>query len=104
MSLNKAQKKYLKKESHAIKSIYQVGKLGLTDNFIEQIDLAIERHELVKFNILQNSDETIKEAAAKVADAINAEIVQTVGHTATLYRESETEKYRDYSLQILELD
>lgn len=104
MSLNKAQKKFLKKESHALKSIYQVGKLGLTDNFIEQIDLAIERHELVKFNILQNSDETIKEAAARVAEAINAEVVQTVGHTATLYRESETEKYRDYSLQIADLD
>ncbi|MBF6625085.1 YhbY family RNA-binding protein [Aerococcaceae bacterium zg-BR9] len=100
MTLNKAQIKFLKKVSHEYKSNYQIGKLGLSDNFIEQIDLALEKHELIKFNILQNSMEDIKEAAGQVAQAINADVVQTIGHTAVLYRESDKEKYRVLSKQV----
>ncbi|MBK0348729.1 ribosome assembly RNA-binding protein YhbY [Aerococcaceae bacterium zg-ZJ1578] len=100
MTLTKAQVKYLRKLAHEIKSNYQVGKLGLSDNFIEQIDLALEKHELIKFNILQNSMEEIKEAANEVADAIEAEVVQTIGHTAVLYRESDKEKYQVLSKKV----
>lgn len=100
MTLSKAQLKFLKKESHILKSNYQIGKLGLSDNFIEQIDLALEKHEMVKFNILQNSMEEIKEAANQIAQAIGAEVVQTIGHTATLYRPSDKEKYQVLSKKV----
>lgn len=103
MALTKTQIKFLKKEAHDLKTIYQIGKLGLNENFIEQIYLAIERQELVKFKVLQNSMEDIKEAAQKVAEEIDAEVIQTVGHTATLYRESGTEKYRNLSLAVSEI-
>lgn len=100
MELTKAQVKFLKKTSHSLKSIYQIGKGGLTENFIEQIDLALEKHELVKFNILQNSMEEIKEAAQEIASAVEAEIVQVIGHTATLFRPSSKEKYQVLSKQL----
>lgn len=100
MTLTKAQLKFLKKESHHLKSIYQIGKLGLTENFVDQIDLALEKHEMLKFNILQNSMEDIKEAAQEIAEALDATIVQTIGHTATLYRESEKEKYQILSKKV----
>lgn len=100
MSLSKQQLKFLKKESHALKSIYQIGKLGLTENFVQQIDQALERHELIKFNILQNSMEEIKDAANHVAQIVGAEIVQTIGHTATLYRPSSKEKYQTISSKV----
>lgn len=100
MALSKAQIKFLKKESHQMKSIYQIGKLGLTETFVEQIDLALERHEMVKFNILQNSVEEIKQAAEEVADAVRAEVIQTIGHTATLYRESKKEKNQVLSKRV----
>lgn len=103
MTLSKAQIKFLKKESHALKSNYQMGKTGMSDNFIEQIDLALEKHEMVKFNILQNSMEDIKEAAQEIAQAVEAEIVQTIGHTATLYRPSLKEKYQVLSKKVMEI-
>lgn len=100
MELSKAQIKFLKKTSHNIKSIYQIGKAGLTDNFIEQIDRALDKHELIKFNILSNSMEDIDETAQTIAEAVDAEIVQVVGHTATLYRVSSKEKYQVLSKQV----
>lgn len=98
--LSKGQVKYLRKISHTHKPIFQIGKLGLTDVFIKQVDEAIEKRELIKFNILQNSSETIEEATKEIAEAIDAFVVQTVGNTAILYRESSRDKYQKISLDV----
>lgn len=98
--LTKAQLKFLRKESHNHKPIFQIGKLGLTDVFIEQIDNALDKRELIKFTILQNSDEDLDEAAKEIAEAVNAYIIQTIGSTAVLYRPSSKEKLRSISNQV----
>ncbi|MGF3073385.1 ribosome assembly RNA-binding protein YhbY [Facklamia sp. P13055] len=98
--LNKKQIKFLRKKAQKEKAIFQIGKLGITEVFIQQVDDAIEKRELIKFNILQNSDEEIDQAAEQIAQAINAVIVQTVGHTAVLYRPSHKEKYQRISEEI----
>ena len=101
--LSKAQSKYLRKESHNHKPIFQMGKLGLTEVFIQQVDEAIEKRELIKFNILQNSSETIQDAAETIAEAIDALVIQTVGNTAGLYRPSSREKYQKISQVVSKL-
>lgn len=101
--LSKAQRKYLRKESHNHKPIFQMGKLGLTEVFIQQVDEAIEKRELIKFNILQNSSETIQDAAETIAEAIDALVIQTVGNTAVLYRPSSREKYQKISQVVSKL-
>ena len=101
--LSKAQSKYLRKESHSHKPIFQMGKLGLTEVFIQQVDEAIEKRELIKFNILQNSSETIQDAAETIAEAIDALVIQTVGNTAVLYRPSSREKYQKISQVVSKL-
>lgn len=103
MTLNKQQIKYLKKEAHQLKSIYQIGKLGVTDAFIHQLDQALERHELIKFNILQNSLEEIGDATQAMAQALGAHVIQTIGHTAVLYRPSNKEKFQQISNQVKSL-
>lgn len=97
LPLSKAQEKYLRKESHTIKPIFQLGKQGLTESFTQQFDSALEKREIVKFNILQNSDEDIGDSAQKIADQLEAYLVQTIGSTAVLYRPSQTPKYQDLS-------
>lgn len=98
--LTKTQLKTLRKLSHKEKPILQIGKQGLTDAFIDHIDSALEKRELVKFNILQNSDESIEKAAEDIATQINAQIVQTIGSTAILYRQSTKEKNRKITEQL----
>ncbi|UUX34198.1 ribosome assembly RNA-binding protein YhbY [Fundicoccus culcitae] len=103
MDLNKAQLKYLRKLSHKEKPLFQLGKLGLTDVFIEQIDSALTKRELIKFVILQNSDEDLVEATEIIAERTNATIVQTIGNTAILYRPSAKEKYQEISQEVMAL-
>ena len=68
-----------------------VGILSLIHIYmISQFDKTLEARELIKVKILQNSSEEVKDAGAKLAQALNAELVQTIGHCLVLYRKSAT--------------
>ena len=100
---SKAQKKYLRKESHNHKPLFQMGKLGLTDTFIEQLDRALEKRELVKFHILQNSDEDLSTVSQTIAERTRAFIVQTIGNTVILFRPSSKEKFQVLSKEVKDI-
>lgn len=102
-NLSKPQIKYLRKVSHQHKPLFQLGKLGLTEAFIEQIDKALEKRELIKFVILQNSDESLEEVAEEVAETVRANIIQIIGSTAILYRPSSKEKFQIISKEVNQL-
>lgn len=90
--LNGKQRSYLKSLAHNIDPIFQLGKNGITENFIRQVEQALEVRELVKINVLNNSFLDTKEAANEVAKLANAEFVQSIGNKFTIYRESEENK------------
>lgn len=73
------------------KAITQVGKNGVTDTVLKQVDEQLTARELVKVSVLRNSDDDVKTVAAALADALGAEIVQTLGFKITLYRFSTTD-------------
>lgn len=102
--LSKKQLKFLRKKSHSHKPLFQMGKLGLTEVFIEQIDKAIEKRELIKFNLLQNADEDLSEVAYEIAETIDAYVVQIIGSTAILYRPSSKEKYQKISIEVQDIN
>lgn len=83
------QRSYLKSLAHNIEPIFQLGKNGITENFITQIDEALEARELIKVKVLNNSFLDSKEAANEVAERANAEFVQSIGSKFVIYRESE---------------
>ena len=82
------QRSYLKGLANNIDPIFQVGKNGITDNFIKQIDEALEARELIKVNVLNNSLLEAKDIANELAEKLDAEFVQSIGHKFVLYRES----------------
>lgn len=98
--LSKNQLKKLRKLSHSEKPLFQMGKLGLTDVFLQQLDQALEKRELVKFHILQNSDESLNEVTEEIAKALNTTVVQLIGNTAVLYRPSSKAKHQVISQEI----
>lgn len=102
-ALSKAQQKYLRKLSHQHKPLFQMGKLGLTDTFVDQVDHALEKRELIKFHILQNSDEDPTDVAVMIADRVGAAIIQVIGKTTILYRPSSKEKYQVISKEVNEI-
>jgi len=82
------QKRYLRSKAMTMDALYQIGKEGLGDHFMKQIDDALEARELIKIKILKNSAEEAEEAGASLAGELGAELVQTIGRCIVLYRRS----------------
>lgn len=86
------QKRYLRSEAHHLNPVFQVGKGGVNENMIKTIGEAIEVRELMKISILQNCDMDKSEVADELSKGAGAEIVQIIGNTIVLYKESKENK------------
>lgn len=86
------QKRHLRSLGHHEKAIFQVGKSGVNQNMIEQLNDALEKRELIKVSILQNCDENKEDIANQIKEGTGAEIVQIIGFNIILYKESEENK------------
>lgn len=86
------QKRFLRAEAHHLKPIFQVGKVGVNDNMIEQIDDVLEKRELIKVSVLQNCLEDKDVVAEQLTQGAEAELVQVIGNNIVLYKESKENK------------
>ena len=69
-------------------AIVHVGKLGINENLITQVDEALEVRELIKIKVLNTSPVEVKEAAEALAEATGCAIAQIIGHNVLAYRAS----------------
>lgn len=86
------QRSYLKGLAMSKQAIFQLGKGDIDENFITQIDTALEARELIKITTLPSHLEGPHAAAVTLAEATGAEIVQVIGSKIVLYRESRENK------------
>ncbi|MCM3566541.1 ribosome assembly RNA-binding protein YhbY [Neobacillus mesonae] len=82
------QKRLLRSKAHHLDPIFQVGKGGVNGNMVKQISDALEARELIKISVLQNCEEDKTVVANELAEGSGAEIVQIIGNTIVLYKES----------------
>ncbi|MCM3710825.1 ribosome assembly RNA-binding protein YhbY [Sporosarcina luteola] len=85
------QKSFLRSEAHHLQPIFQIGKGGLTEPIIKQIEEALEARELIKVSILQNCEEDKNTIAEKLQEA-GIEVAQVIGKILVLYKESKEKK------------
>ena len=86
------QKRFLRAKAHHLSPIFQVGKGGVNENMIKQISEALEVRELLKISILQNCDEDKDTVASGLVNGTKSELVQIIGNTIVLYKESRENK------------
>lgn len=86
------QKRFLRAEAHHLTPIFQVGKGGVNDNLIKQIEEALEVRELIKVSMLDTCSEDKHDVADSLAEGADAELVQLIGRTVVLYKESKEQK------------
>lgn len=86
------QKRYLRSMAHHLDPIFQVGKGGVNDNLIKHVGEALETRELLKVSVLRNCEQDKEEVAEALAKGAEAELVQIIGHTIVLYKESKEKK------------
>lgn len=86
------QKRFLRAKAHHLNPIFQVGKGGVNENMVQQIADVLEARELIKVSVLQNCEEDRDTVAEKLSSGARAELVQVIGNTIVLYKESKENK------------
>ncbi len=86
------QRAYLRGLANGIDALYQIGKEGITENMLTQLDDALEARELIKITVLKNAFMEPRETLSQLAEALQAEPVSAVGLKIVLYRESRKHK------------
>ena len=92
------QKRQLRALAHHLTPIFQVGKSVVNSEMVQGIRDALEKRELLKVSILQNCEEDKGEVAKVLSERTSSELVQVIGHTIVLYKQSSKEKYRKIEL------
>ena len=79
-------KKFLKAKAHALKPVVITGQHGITPNVLNEIELALDHHELIKVRVNAADREERAELVAAIMDATKAELIKAIGHVITLFR------------------
>ncbi|MFO7820320.1 MAG: ribosome assembly RNA-binding protein YhbY [Halanaerobacter sp.] len=85
------QRAYLRGEANSMNVMLQIGKDGITEAVIEQVEETIDSKELIKIRVLDNSLYNTKDAAYEIAEAVDAEVIQVIGSVIVLFKQAEDE-------------
>ncbi|MDO5110712.1 MAG: ribosome assembly RNA-binding protein YhbY [Clostridia bacterium] len=85
------QRAALRSMANTLQPIFQIGKGGIGENLIAQLDDALQARELIKISVLESADVTAREASDMLCEALRAEPVQTVGRKVTIFRRNHEE-------------
>jgi RNA-binding protein len=88
VSLTSKQRAELRGQAHHLQATVHVGHQGVTQSVRQSLDDALRTKELVKVQFSKNVDLEPKQVANDLAAQLEAEVVQSIGRTATLYREN----------------
>ncbi len=95
MNLTDAQKKFLRTLAHPKKPVVMIGNAGLTDAVINEIDQALDAHELIKVRARVERDER-DALIAEILDRTRASQIQRIGHVLTLFRRNHAKPKIDF--------
>ncbi|MEZ2903097.1 MULTISPECIES: ribosome assembly RNA-binding protein YhbY [Acinetobacter] len=87
-ALSIQERKRLRQIGHALNPVVMLGGQGLTENVIEETNRALNDHELIKVKIAGEDREARVAAINEIAQVTGAEIVQTIGKIALLYKKA----------------
>ncbi|MBV6522147.1 MAG: hypothetical protein MNPFHGCM_02293 [Gemmatimonadaceae bacterium] len=76
----------LRAEAHHLTVALHIGRHGLTDAVVSSLDEVLRTHELVKCQVARDGALKAREAAQALAPRVEAEVVQVIGRTFTVYR------------------
>ena len=89
MTISSADRKYLRQLGHQLKPIVTVARNGLNDNVLLEIDRALCDHELIKVKVVVGDREAKQRLIGDICEHCNAQLIQSIGHIALIYRKAE---------------
>ena len=95
MELNSKQRAQLRGLANTIPTIVFIGKEGIGENLIRQVEDALEARELIKCKVLDSAMLSAREACHMLSGKTRSEEVQVIGTKFILYRESHKKDKKD---------
>ena len=86
MALSSRERAALRAQANHLDATVTVGAGGITPAVVQSLEDAFRSRELVKIHIGRNATVAAREAATELAGAVQADVVQVIGHTTTLFR------------------
>lgn len=87
-AMDKKVKKTLKGLAHHLSPVVITGANGLTSGVQEEIEVALTAHELIKIKLNASDKSERQTMRDEILSAHDAELIQEIGHTITIYREA----------------
>ena len=69
---------------------------SIDPEFSHSVEEYMEKHEIMKINVLKNCDEDLRELGNTIAERSNTELVQIIGRKIVLYKPAKEEKNRAF--------
>ena len=86
--LTSKQRASLRAQANNMETILQIGKGGISDNLLTQIDEALAAREMIKIRVLETALMSAREASTIICEQINAEPIQCIGTKIVLFRKN----------------
>lgn len=86
--LDSKQRSILRAKAQSLNPVVTLGKGEIDEDVMFSINGVLDTRELIKINILQNSDFDARTVADEVANVLKADVVSVVGRKIVLYRKS----------------
>jgi RNA-binding protein len=84
--MQKKELRRLRALAHRLRPVVMMGSKGLTDSLLNEIDLALSHHELIKIKV-SGADRLSRAAVTNaICEETGAELVQNIGHMSVLFR------------------
>jgi len=85
--LTERQKKFLRRQAHALKPLMALGDKGISDAFLQELHNTLEHHELIKVKVRTGNRDARAQAINELLKHTHAMLISRVGNVATLYRQ-----------------
>ena len=86
MSLSPEQRREYRAIAHNLKPVIIVGDKGLSEGLQEELERALNDHELIKIKVASTDRLARQEAIQALCESSGAELVQTIGKIAVILR------------------
>lgn len=84
--LNSKQRAVLRGMASTAQTLGQIGKSGINETTANEVSLALQARELVKYRVLETCELTSREVAETLAAKTDSEVVAVIGSKFILYR------------------
>jgi len=98
--LEKKQKRNLKAQAHDLKPVILIGEKGLTENVHNEIDVALEAHELIKIKAFRAPKEYKEDLSAEITVTNRCELIAIIGNIMIFYRKNPKKVINKVTTQI----